>query len=287
MGRPMVKNLIDAGHKLVLHDSNAAAYEYFNSSDVLIAESPAAVAALTEVVFSSLPGPLEVENVALGANGIIKGIKPECAYIDTSTISPSTIVDIASEFSKVGVHVLDAPVSGGPMGAESGKLAIMVGGDIQAFNKVKPILGILGTSVTRVGSVGSGTAAKLVHNGISMSTRIAVQEGIILAVKYGIEPADILNVLTHGSFGQQTLLKSHIPELVFKDDFDNPRFSLALSEKDVSLAIAFAEEMGLEFGMAERALSKIREGVEKGLGAKDNLVTYKIAEEKAGVTVRG
>ena len=287
MGKPMVRNLIDAGHDMVLHDTNPATYNDFNFDAVTIAQSPAEVAASTEVIFTSLPGPSELESVTLGKGGIIEGINPDAVQVDTSTVSPSTIEKISKEFSKISAHLIDAPVSGGPIGAESGKLAIMVGGDIAVFDKVKPILEILGSSITRVGPTGSGTVAKLVHNGISMSTRIAVQEGMILAVKYGIHPTDILNVLTHGSFGQQTLLKSHIPDLVFKDDFDNPRFSLALSEKDVSLALAFAEEMGLEFGMAERALSRIREGVDKGLGAKDNLVTYKVAEEKAGVQVRG
>ena len=286
MGKPMVRNLIDAGHDMVLHDTNPATYNDFNFDAVTIAQSPAEVAASTEVIFTSLPGPSELESVTLGKGGIIEGIRPEAVQVDTSTVSPSTIEKISKEFSKINAHLIDAPVSGGPIGAESGKLAIMVGGDIAIFDKVKPILEILGSSITRVGPTGSGTVAKLVHNGISMSTRIAVQEGMILAVKYGIRPIDILNVLTHGSFGQQTLLKSHIPDLVFKDDFDKPRFSLALSEKDVSLALDFAEEMGLEFGMAERALSRIREGVDKGLGAKDNLVTYKVAEDKAGVKIR-
>ena len=137
-----------------------------------------------------------------------------------------------------------------------------------------------------VGGVGAGTVAKLVHNAISMSTRIVIQEGLTLAVKAGVDPEIMLNVLREASFGKQLVLSDHIPDLVFKGDFDHPRFSLALSDKDVSLALDLAKEMAVPMAMAEMAHQEIVRGIERGWANRDNLVTFLLAEERAGVEVR-
>ena len=185
-----------------------------------------------------------------------------------------------------GGHVVDAPVSGGVQGADKGTLAVMVGGNPEIVERIRPLLEILGGSIVHVGGVGSGTVAKLVHNAISMTTRIVIQEGMALAVKAGVDPEVMLNVLCEASFGKQLVLTDHIPDLVLKGDFDHPRFSLGLSHKDVSLALELARELNVPMGMAEMADEEIQRGIDRGWAGRDNLVTFLLAEERAGVSVR-
>jgi 3-hydroxyisobutyrate dehydrogenase len=206
--------------------------------------------------------------------------------VDLSTGSPTAIRRVAERIEAAGAHVIDAPVSGGVQGADKGTLAVMVGGNPQIVERVRPLLEVIGASVVYVGGVGSGTVAKLVHNAISMTTRIVIQEGMTLAVKAGVDPNVMLNVLREASFGKQLVLTDHIPDLVLKGDFDHPRFSLGLSHKDVSLALELAREMEAPMGMAERADEEIQRGIDRGWADRDNLVTFLLAEERAGVEVR-
>ena len=203
-----------------------------------------------------------------------------------STGSATTLRYIHARFEARGAYVLDAPVSGGIVGAQKGTLAVMVGGDKEAFDRAKPIFDIVGEGVTYVGGIGSGTVAKLVHNAISMTTRIVVQEGLVLAVKAGVDPQTILEVLLNASFGKQLILTNHIPEIIFTGDFDNPRFSLALSHKDVSLALALAREINVPMTLTKLADDRIQEGIDRGWGELDNMVTIRMQEEAAGIQVR-
>jgi 3-hydroxyisobutyrate dehydrogenase-like beta-hydroxyacid dehydrogenase len=286
MGGPMARNLIDAGHSLMVNDVNEAATAQHRELGASWADTPRAVAEASEVIFTSLPGPAEVEQVALGANGLVHGLAKGTVYIDLSTGSPTAIREVAKHIEAGGAHVIDAPVSGGVIGAEKGTLAVMVGGDPEVVERVRPLLEVLGSSVLYVGDVGSGTVAKLVHNAISMSTRIVIQEGMTLAVKAGVDPTIMLNVLRDASFGKQLVLTDHIPDLVLKGDFDHPRFSLGLSHKDVSLALELAKEMSVPMSMAEMADEEIVRGIDRGWTDRDNLVTFLLAEERAGVKVR-
>ena len=196
--------------------------------------TPEEVARQAPVVLTSLPGPAEVEEVALGPQGLIQGLQPGSVYADLSTGSPTRIRQVAERIEAMGAHMLDAPVSGGTIGAEEGTLAVMVGGDEEVFEAVRPVFEAIGTGVSYVGPIGSGTVAKLVHNSITLTTRVVVQEGMTLAVKAGVKPSVMLQVLWDAAFGKQTLLKQ-IPGTVFTGDFETPRFSLRLAHKDVSL----------------------------------------------------
>ncbi len=227
---------------MVVHDINPTAATTLLESGAVWADSPRVVARSSDVVITSLPGPDEVRAVALGNHGIVEGSHDGMIYVDTSTGSAVLLREIEAQFAPKGATVLDAPVSGGVAGAENGTLAVMVGGSADGFSAVLPLLESIGNSITYVGPVGTGTIAKLVHNAISMSTRIAVQEGLALAVKAGVRPETMLEVLLNGSFGQQLVLTSHIPDLLFSGDFEHPRFSLGLSYKDVGLALELAEE---------------------------------------------
>jgi 3-hydroxyisobutyrate dehydrogenase len=286
MGGPMARNLINAGHTLVVNAVVEAATAGHRELGATWAETPAAVAAASEVIFTSLPGPAEVEHVALAEDGLIAGIKPGAIYVDLSTGSPTAIRAVAERIEAAGAHVVDAPVSGGTMGADKGTLAVMVGGDAAIVERIRPLLEVLGASIVHVGGVGSGTVAKLAHNAISMTTRIVIQEGMALAVKAGVDPNVMLEVLRDASFGKQLVLTDHIPDLVLKGDFDHPRFSLGLSHKDVSLALQLAHELGAPMPMAEMADEEIVRGIDRGWADRDNLVTFLLAEERAGVLIR-
>jgi len=286
MGGPMARNLINAGHTLVVNDVVEAATAGHRELGATWAETPAAVAAASEVIFTSLPGPAEVEHVALAEDGLIAGIKPGAIYVDLSTGSPTAIRAVAERIEAAGAHVVDAPVSGGTMGADKGTLAVMAGGDAAIVERIRPLLEVLGGAIVHVGGVGSGTVAKLAHNAISMTTRIVIQEGMALAVKAGVDPNVMLEVLRDASFGKQLVLTDHIPDLVLKGDFDHPRFSLGLSHKDVSLALQLAHELGAPMPMAEMADEEIVRGIDRGWADRDNLVTFLLAEERAGVLIR-
>ena len=286
MGGPMARNLINAGHALVVNDVVEAATAPHRELGATLASTPREVAAASEVIFTSLPGPDEVGAVALGADGLIEGIRPGAIYVDLSTGSPSAIRAVADRIEAVGAHLVDAPVSGGTIGADKGTLAVMVGGELAIVERVRPLLEVLGASVVHVGDVGSGTVAKLVHNAISMTTRIVIQEGMALAVKAGVDPSVMLGVLRDASFGKQLVLSDHIPDLVLKGDYDHPRFSLGLSHKDVSLALALADELDVPLTMAQMADEEIVRGIDRGWADRDNLVTFLLAEERAGVVIR-
>ena len=285
MGGPMATNLLKAGHELVVNDIDEAKTAPHREMGATWADTPVEVARQAPVVLTSLPGPAEVEDVALGAEGLIQGLQPGSVYADLSTGSPTRIRQVAERIEAMGAHMLDAPVSGGTIGAEEGTLAVMVGGDEEVFEAVRPVFEAIGTGVSYVGPIGSGTVAKLVHNSITLTTRVVVQEGMTLAVKAGVKPSVMLQVLWDAAFGKQTLLKQ-IPGTVFTGDFETPRFSLRLAHKDVSLGQDLAQEMGAPMELAAIAKRVMEEGISRGWGEWDNLATFMLAEERAGIEVR-
>ena len=285
MGGPMARNLIKAGHSLVVNDIDEAKTAEHREMGAEWAATPEEVARQAPVVLTSLPGPAEVEEVALGPQGLVLGLQPGSVYADLSTGSPTRVRQVAERIEAIGAHMLDAPVSGGTIGADAGTLAVMVGGDREVFEAVRPVFEAIGQGVSYVGPIGSGTVAKLVHNSISLTTRIVVQEGMALAVKAGVAPGVMLQVLRDAAFGKQTLL-NQLPEVVFKGDFSTPRFTLSLAHKDVSLGQELAQEMGAPMELAAMAMQVQEEGIRRGWGGYDNLATFMLAEERAGVEVR-
>ncbi len=285
MGGPMARNLIKAGHSLVVNDIDEAKTAEHREMGAEWAATPEDVARQAPVVLTSLPGPAEVEEVALGPQGLVLGLQPGSVYADLSTGSPTRVRQVAERIEAIGAHMLDAPVSGGTIGADAGTLAVMVGGDREVFEAVRPVFEAIGQGVSYVGPIGSGTVAKLVHNSISLTTRIVVQEGMALAVKAGVAPGVMLQVLRDAAFGKQTLL-NQLPEVVFKGDFSTPRFTLSLAHKDVSLGQELAQEMGAPMELAAMAMQVQEEGIRRGWGGYDNLATFMLAEERAGVEVR-
>jgi len=286
MGGPMALNLMKAGHTLVVHDARREAAKPHLEGGATWADSPQAAAHGMELVLTSLPGPPEVEAVALGPNGIIHGANPGTIYADLSTNSPTVMRRIAAAFKDRGVHVLDAPVSGGAIGAKRGTLQVMVGGDESIFREVKDVFRGFGNSVGYMGPIGAGSIAKLVHNMISIVSRSLVAEGFTLGVKAGVKPEALLEAIRGASFGQGLMLSHMIPDIVFKGDFDSVRFALKLARKDVGLATALAREYDVPMPLATAGEQQLIECLARGWGERDSTAPWLLQEERAGVAVR-
>lgn len=286
MGGPMALNLMKAGHTLVVHDVRRQSAAEHLERGATWAASPRAAAEGAELILTSLPGPPEVERVATGADGIIHGAARGAIYADLSTGSPTVMRRIHDAFAERGVHVLDAPVSGGVGGARHGTLQVMVGGDETIYRRVKPVLEAVGDKVGHMGPVGAGTIAKLVHNTISLCTREIVAEAFTLGVKAGVRPEALLEAVRGGSFGQGLILSRVLPNVVFKGDFDTQQFALRLARKDLGLATALAREFEVPMALASLVEQHMIEALARGWGERDSNAPWQLQEERAGVEVR-
>lgn len=286
MGGPMALNLIKAGHTLVVYDVRRESAKPHLDAGATWADGAKAVALAGELILTSLPGPAEVEAVALGAGGILEGAQPGSVYADLSTNSPTVMRKIHAAFTEKGVHVLDSPVSGGVVGAKRGSLQVMVGGEEGVYNEVKGVLGAIGNNVGYMGAIGCGTIAKLVHNMISILSRSLIAEGFTLGVKAGVKPEALLEAIRGASFGQGLILSHMIPDVVFKGDFDTVRFALKLARKDVGLATALAREYDVPMPMAAVGEQILIEAMARGWGDRDSTSPWELQEEAARVKVR-
>jgi 3-hydroxyisobutyrate dehydrogenase-like beta-hydroxyacid dehydrogenase len=286
MGGSMALNLMKAGHTLVVYDVRKEAGAPHVAQGAKWADGVRDAASQGELILTSLPGPPEVEAVALGPDGIIHAAQPGSVYADLSTNSPTVMRKIHAAFKAKGVHVLDSPVSGGAIGAKRGTLQVMVGGDEGIYNEVKGVLGAMGNNIGYMGAIGSGCIAKLVHNMISIVSRALIAEGFTLGVKAGVKPEALLEAIRGASFGQGLILSHMIPDVVFKGDFDNVRFALKLARKDVGLATALAREYDVPMPLAAVGEQIMVEAMARGWGERDSTSPWELQEEKAGVKVR-
>jgi 3-hydroxyisobutyrate dehydrogenase-like beta-hydroxyacid dehydrogenase len=286
MGGPMALNVLKAGHTMAVTDLKHELAKPHLAQGAVWADTPEAVARASEVVFTSLPGPREVEAVVLGADGILAGTARGSVYVDLSTSSATLIRRVHGVAAARGVEVLDAPVSGGVPGARSGKLAVLVGGDEAVYERVKPVLDAIGDKVMRVGDIGCGTIAKLVHNMVSACARMAIAEGMTLGVKAGVTPEALLDALQRSSFGQGRVLKEMIPNTVFPGAFDSVNFALELLRKDVGLATELGREYHVPMMIAALAEQQLVEALRRGWGKRDSNTLFCLQEERAGVQLR-
>jgi 3-hydroxyisobutyrate dehydrogenase len=276
MGGPMAANLQRAGHELIVNDLRKV--EGFPRW----AQSAAEAAAGCEVLFTSLPGPAEVEATA----GSVRGaISRGAAWFDLSTNSPEVVRRIHAEVAKSDVHFLDAPVSGGPKGAQSGKLAIWVGGDADAYKKHESLLRQIGDQPLYVGPIGAGSVAKLAHNCASFSVQAVLAEIFTLGVKAGVEPVALLKALRQGATGRKRTF-DRLPEHFLPGKYDPADFTVRLAHKDVTLALQMARDFGVPMRIGEIALGELVACIERGWGERDCRVAMTLQEERAGVSVR-
>ena len=286
MGAGMAGNIQKAGYPMVVFDIREAATRPFLEGGARLASSPAELAQLCDVILTSLPGPREVEQVSIGPEGILEGIKRDGIFIELSTSRPTLIREIEPHFREKGAHVLDAPVSGGKSGAVSGNLAVMVGGEKEIYDRIKPMLDAFGDKVFYAGSIGAGSVAKLVHNMIGHGVRQAIAEGLTLGVKAGVEAEPLWECVRRGALGRMSVLHEGIARTVFRGEFEPPSFALSLSRKDIGLATELGKEFNVPMPVANLAEQIAIQGINRGWGDRDSSVTFLLQEEQAGVEVR-
>ncbi len=286
MGGGMSANIQRAGYQLVVYDLREEAAKPLSEGGARLANSPAEVAQLSDVTFTSLPGPREVEEVTLGPDGVLEGIRPGSIYVDLSSSRPSLIRQLEPTFRQKGAHVLDAPVSGGKSGADSGNLAVMVGGEEEIYLRIKPILDAFGDKVFYAGAIGAGSICKLVHNMIGHSVRQAIAEGLTLGVKAGVEPEALWESVRRGSLGRMRVLHEGLVRTMFRGEFEPASFALNLAYKDISLATELAREYNVPMPMSTLAEQIAMQAMNRGWADRDSSVTVLLQEEQAQVQVR-
>jgi 3-hydroxyisobutyrate dehydrogenase len=280
MGGKMATNLLKAGYKVVVHDLHRQAASHHLQEGAEWADTPRALAEKSDVILTSLPEPADVERVALGAEGVKKG----AAYFDLSTNSQSVVKKISAAFAAKGATMLDAPVSGGPSGAASRKMAIWVGGDKAAFDKHKPVLDAMGDRAAYIGPVGSATVAKLVHNMSSYAITCALAETFTMGVKAGVDPVALWEAVRQGVSGRRLTFDGLLDQFL-PGKYDPPNFALKLAAKDVTLATALGRELGVPMRLCNLTQAEMVEACNRGWEGRDSRVVMLLAQERAGVKI--
>jgi 2-hydroxy-3-oxopropionate reductase len=242
MGAPMAANLRTAGYPLVVHNRSKAKVEEFVRDGGDAAATPQEVAERTDVVITMLPDSPDVEEVYLGEDGVIAGTSAGMLLIDMSSIAPSVARAVSDAASEVGAAALDAPVSGGDVGAREGTLSIMVGGPEDAFERARPLFDVLGKTIVRLGEAGTGQTAKACNQILVAVTIEAVSEALVLASKAGVDPERLIEVLSGGLAGNRVM---EVRRRNFLEHDFTPGFKLALHHKDLGIALRTARELGV------------------------------------------
>jgi len=284
MGRPMAKNLIKAGHDLVVDSHNAASTGELVAAGAREGGAPREIAAQVDVVITMLPNSPQVRQVALGDGGILDGARPGLIYVDMSSIAPLVSREVAAALADKGVVMLDAPVSGGEPKAVDGTLSIMVGGDRAVFDQVRDVLGAMGASVTHVGEIGAGNTAKLANQVVVALNIAAVAEAFVLAEKAGVAPASVLAAIRGGLAGS-TVLEAKAP-MMLAHDFA-PGFRIDLHIKDLLNALDTAHEVGVPLPLSAAVLEMMSSLRATGHGGDDHSGLLQHYEALAATRIGG
>lgn len=283
MGRPMAKNLVSAGYELVVHDINREPVKELEGLGAKEAFSPKEVAAQSDVIITMLPDSPDVELVALGPDGIMEGICPGSIYVDMSTISPTVAVKTAEAAAEKGVKVLDAPVSGGDVGAQKGTLSIMVGGDEETFNEVLPIFQVLGKNIVLCGDNGAGQTVKACNQILVAITIEGVAEALVLGAKAGVDPAKIVQVLS-GGLARCGILGNR-GERILNRDFE-PGFRCRLHYKDLRIAVAAGQAYEAALPVTSLVHEMFKQMTLSGRGDLDHTGLISVVEELSQIQVK-
>jgi 2-hydroxy-3-oxopropionate reductase len=280
MGKAMARNILKAGYTVVVHNRSRAAVKELVAEGAIEAFSPKEVAEQVDVVFTNLPDSPDVELVALGDEGIIEGAKGGMIFIDNSTIKPATARSIAEALAQKGVLSLDAPVSGGDIGAQQGTLAIMVGGPAEALERVMPIFEVIGKKITHVGDTGAGQIAKACNQVMVAAQMVAMGELLILAKKAGADPEKVVAAIQGGAAQCWTLDVK--PERLFAGN-RNPGFKAYMQAKDLGIVVDTAREYGIPMPSTSVNTQLFNAMLEMGMREMDNSAVVGVIEALANV----
>jgi 2-hydroxy-3-oxopropionate reductase len=279
MGKPMAKNLMEAGYELVVHNRSPEKAEELAAEGATAAGSPREVAEGCDVVITMLPDSPQVEEVLAGESGVFEGVREGALIVDMSTISPVVTESLAASAKEKGASLLDAPVSGGDVGAIEGTLSIMVGGEEADFERAKPLFDVMGKTVTHVGPTGAGQVTKAANQIVVALTIEAVSEALVLGSKGGVSPEKILDVLGGGLAGNKVMEVKR--EKFLSHTFD-PGFRSELHHKDLGIALAAGREYGVALpvtAIVDQMLLTMRR---KGWGGEDHSALLRIIEDQSG-----
>jgi 3-hydroxyisobutyrate dehydrogenase-like beta-hydroxyacid dehydrogenase len=286
MGGAIAQRIQSAGYALVVYDIRPEAAEPFVQRGARLASSPADVARDCAIVLSSLPGPVQVEQVALGPGGLVEGIREGSIYVDLSSSSASLIRRVAEVFKSKGTSVLDGPLSGGREELLVGKQEVMIGGDAAVLEKVRPILCTFGDQIFHAGDVGAGVVCKLAHNMAMRGLLQIVAESMTLGVKAGVDAETVWEAMRRGLFGKNSTLHRTLPATSLRGDYDKPSYTLALAFKDQLLATAMGRELNVPLPVANLVEQTLVQSMNRGWGSQASSVPFVLQEEAASVDVR-
>ena len=280
MGMPMSKNLKKAGFDLLVGVRNDAKRKEAEESGIAVAESFAQVARECDIIVTMLPNSPHVKELLLGENGIAKEAKPGTLFVDMTSGAPGDSRDIYAELKKMDIHFIDAPVSGGEPMAVAGTLAIMVGGDVEDFERAKPLFAAMGSSATWVGPIGSGNTCKLTNQVIVAVNIAGLAEGLMLAEKAGADTQKVFEAIKGGLAGSN-VMNAKAP-MMLADNY-KPGFRIDLHIKDLTNALSTGELVDAPLPLAQEMLELMRKLSESGSGACDHSAIAKYYEELGGV----
>jgi len=281
MGGSMALNVRKAGFELVVHDLRKDLAQRHLDAGATWAGSLAELARGVDVVLTSLPGPREMEAVGLGEGGLLLAMERGTAWFDLTTNSPTVVRRVAARFAERGIDVLDCPVSGGAVGARTGKLALYVGGDAEVLERFRKVLDAVGDKVVHVGGTGAGAIAKLAHNCASYVGRLAIAEVFAMGVKAGVEPLALWHAIRMGHAGRRRTFDGI--EMFLEDRYDPPSFALNLTHKDMVLATELGRELNVPMRLAELTRDDLAEALDRDWGGLDGRASMKLQLERSGV----
>ncbi len=282
MGKPMARNILEAGYPLVVHNRSRQSVNELVAEGAEEAFSPAEVASQVDVVFTNLPDSPDVELVALGEDGIIAGAREGLIFVDNSTIKPASARHIAEKLAAKGVLSLDAPVSGGDIGAQKGTLAIMVGGPAETLEQVRPIFEVIGKTITHVGDTGAGQIAKAANQVMVAAQMVAMGELLILAKKAGADPEKVIAAIQGGAAQCWTLDVK--PERLFGGN-RQPGFKAYMQAKDLGIVMDTAREYGAPVPAAAVHTQLFNAMLQMGMEELDNSAVIGVIESLADVSL--
>ena len=280
MGKSMARNILKAGFPVVVHNRSQAAVDELVAEGAMAASNPAEVAAQVDVVFTNLPDTPDVELVALGENGIIEGAHEGLIFVDNSTIKPGAARVIAAKLAEKGVSSLDAPVSGGDIGARDGTLTIMVGGDAAALEKVMPVFQAMGKTITHVGDAGAGQVTKACNQIMVAAQMTAMAELLIFSKKAGVDPQKVVDAIKAGA-AQCWSLDVKPPRLFAGNR--QPGFKAYMQAKDLNIVMESAREYGAPLPLTAESTQLFNAMLQMGMAELDNSAVIGVIEKLAGV----